>query len=138
MRNVITLILKNNTLLRWALVGLITSAIDYLIFVSLYSVIVSVLISNFFAGVCSVTFNYLAHYSWSFKSNSNHAKSIIKYFFNFLIYWSFGTLIISYCITAGIDSKIAKLFPIVIIAPLSFLSLKMFVFKKKFTMSLLV
>ena len=128
-KNFIDLI-RNNTLLRWAVVGTTTSAIDYLIFIALFSLISSVIISNFFSGICSVTFNYLAHYSWSFKSNSNHSKSILKYFMNFFISWILGTLLLNYFITSGIDSKIAKLIPILIIAPLSFLSLKILVFKK--------
>ena len=40
-------------------------------------------------------------------------------------------MILKGLITAGLDPKIAKLIPIPFIAPLSFLSLKFFVFKKK-------
>jgi putative flippase GtrA len=116
---------------RWALVGTATTIIDYLIFIGMYPVITSVLVANFLAGLFSITFNYLAHYFWSFKSEADHGKSGSKYFINLIIFWSLGTLLLKGLITAGIDPKIAKLIPIPFIAPLSFLSLKFFVFKKK-------
>ena len=128
---VITLIKKYSSMWRWALVGITTAVIDYLIFISMYSVITSVLIANFCAGLFSITFNYLAHYFWSFKSQADHSKSGIKYLLNLVIFWSAGTLLLQVLITAGIDPKLAKLIPIPFIAPLSFLSLKFFVFKKK-------
>ena len=130
-QKVITLIKKYGSMWRWALVGITTTVIDYLIFISMYSVITSVLIANFCAGLFSITFNYIAHYFWSFKSQVDHSKSGIKYLLNLVIFWSAGTLLLKVLITAGIDPKIAKLIPIPIIAPLSFLSLKFFVFKKK-------
>lgn len=130
-QNVITLIKKYSSMWRWALVGITTAVIDYFIFISMYSVITSVLIANFCAGIFSITFNYLAHYFWSFKSQVDHSKSGIKYLLNLVIFWSAGTLLLKVLITAGIDPKIAKLIPIPVIAPLSFLSLKFYVFKKK-------
>ena len=129
-RNVISLIKKYSSMWRWALVGTTTAVIDYLIFISLYSVIISVLIANFCAGLFSITFNYLAHYFWSFKSQADHSKSGIKYLLNLIVFWSAGTLLLKVLITTGIDPKIAKLIPIPFIAPLSFLSLKFIVFKK--------
>ena len=128
---VITLIKKYGSMWRWALVGITTAVIDYLIFISMYSVIASVLIANFCAGLFSITFNYLAHYFWSFKSQTDHSKSGLKYLVNLVIFWSLGTLLLKGLITTGIDPKIAKLIPIPFIAPLSFLSLKFYVFKKK-------
>ena len=130
-QKVITLIKKYSSMWRWALVGITTAVIDYLIFISMYSVITSVLIANFCAGLISITFNYLAHYFWSFKSQADHSNSGVKYLLNLIIFWSLGTLLLKVLITAGIDPKIAKLIPIPFIAPLSFLSLKFYVFKKK-------
>ena len=107
-----------------------TAIIDYTIFISMYSVITSVLIANFFAGLLSIGFNYTAHYFWSFKSQTDHAKAGLKYLINLITFWSLSTLLLKALISAGIDPKIAKLIPIPIIAPLSFISLRFFVFKK--------
>ena len=126
-----SLVKKNGSMWRWAIVGTTTVVIDYLIFIGMYSVITSVLVANFLAGLFSITFNYLAHYFWSFKSEVDHGKSGIKYLINLVFFWSLGTLLLKGLIAAGIDPKIAKLIPIPFIAPLGFLSLKFFVFKKK-------
>ncbi len=130
-KNVITLIKKYSSMRRWALVGIFTSVIDYIIFISMYSVITSVLVANFCAGLFSITFNYLAHYFWSFKSQADHSKSGVKYLLNLVISWSTGTLLLKGLISFGVDPRIAKLIPLPLIAPLSFLSLKFFVSKKK-------
>ena len=130
MQKIISLFEKYGSLLRWALVGVATAIIDYIIFISMYSVIVSVLVANFFAGLVSLSFNYSAHYFWSFKSQTDHTKSALKYLINLITFWSISTLLLKILITSGFDPKIAKLMPIPIIAPLSFISLKFFVFKK--------
>jgi putative flippase GtrA len=131
MQNLMSFVKRYGSMWRWAIVGTISAGIDYLVFISMYPVINSVLVANFLAGLLSITFNYLAHYFWSFKSEANHGKSGIKFLINLLVFWSIGTLLLKGLITAGIDPKVAKLIPIPFIAPLSFLSLKFFVFKKK-------
>ena len=130
MKKITPLFEKYGSLLRWALVGVTTTLIDYLIFISMYSVITSVLVANFFAGLVSISFNYSAHYFWSFKSQTDHTKSGLKYLINLITFWSLSTLVLKILITSGFDPKIAKLIPIPIIAPLSFISLRFFVFNK--------
>ena len=130
MQKLTNLFKKYGSLWRWALVGVTTTVIDYIIFISIYSVIISVLVANFIAGLVSIGFNYSAHYFWSFKSQTDHTKSGLKYLINLITFWSISTLFLKILITAGLDPKIAKLMPIPIIAPLSFISLKFFVFKK--------
>ena len=130
MQKLITLFKKYGPLWRWALVGVTTTVIDYVIFISIYSVITSVLVANFFDGLVSISFNYSAHYFWSFKSQTDHTKAGLKYLINLITFWSISTLLLKILITAGLDPKIAKLMPIPIIAPLSFISLRFFVFKK--------
>ncbi len=124
-----TSLIKNGSMWRWALVGTTTTIIDYIIFISLYSVITSVLVANFCAGLVSVGFNYTAHYFWSFKSQSDHLKAGIKYLINLVAFWSISTLILKTLISTGLDPKIAKLMPILVITTLSFLSLRFLVFK---------
>ena len=130
MQKLINLFKKYGSLWRWALVGVTTTVIDYVIFISMYSVITSVLVANFFAGLVSIGFNYSAHYFWSFKSQTDHTKAGFKYLINLITFWSISTLLLKILITSGLDPKIAKLIPIPIIAPLSFISLRFFVFKK--------
>ena len=130
MQKVITLIQRFRSIWRWALVGTTTGVIDYVLFISLYSVIKSVFIANFWAGMFSLTFNYFAHYFWSFQSGVDHSKSGIKYLLNLILFWLFGTVLLNALINSGVDPKIAKLIPVPLIAPLSFLSLRYFVFRR--------
>jgi len=104
--------------------------IDYFMFILVYYSITSVLIANFCAGVVSISFNYSAHYFWSFKSQTYHSSSGIRYLINLAIFWLMNTLLLKSFIKMGYDPKIAKLIPIVILAPLSFLSLKFFIFRR--------
>ena len=130
MQKLITLFKKYGSLWRWALVGVTTTVIDYIIFISIYSVIISVLVANFIAGLVSIGFNYSAHYFWSFKSQTDHTKATLKYLINLITFWSISTLLLKILITSGFDPKIAKLIPIPMIAPLSFISLRYFVFNR--------
>ena len=130
MQKLIALFKEYGSVWRWALVGVTTAVIDYVIFISMYSLITSVLAANFFAGLVSIGFNYSAHYFWSFKSQTDHTKAGLKYLINLITFWSISTLLLKALISAGLDPKIAKLIPILIIAPLSFISLRFFVFKK--------
>lgn len=121
---------KYGPIWRWASVGTTTAVIDYSIFISIYALNISVFRANFFAGLVSIGFNYGAHYFWSFKSDIDHTKSVLKYLTNLIFFWSLSTLILQVLITSGLDPKIAKLIPILIISPISFVSLRFFVFKK--------
>ena len=130
MQKILSLFQKYGSILRWASVGVTTALIDYVIFISMYSLIISVLVANFISGLVSLSFNYSAHYFWSFKSKTDHRKAGLKYLINLITFWSISTLLLKILITSGFDPKIAKLMPIPIIAPLSFISLRFFVFKK--------
>jgi len=126
-----SLIGKYGSILRWASVGIITAVIDYIIFVTMYSVVTSVLIANFCSGLLSIIFNYLAHYFWSFKSQVNHLKSGAKFFINLIVIWLLSTLMLKLLINEGLEPKFAKLIPMLFVAPLSFISMRFFVYKKK-------
>ena len=121
---------KYRSMWRWALVGVTTNVIDYFIFLFLYSILPSVLFANFFSGFVSLSFNYVSHYFWSFKSTLEHKQSGKRYLINLVVIWSLGTVLLKMLILSGIDPYIAKIIPLFITAPISFISLNYFVFKK--------
>jgi putative flippase GtrA len=121
---------KYRSMWRWALVGVTTNVIDYFIFLFLYSILPSVLFANFFSGFVSLSFNYVSHYFWSFKSTLEHKQSGKRYLINLVVIWSLGTVLLKILILSGIDPHIAKIIPLFITAPISFISLNYFVFKK--------
>lgn len=119
------------SMLRWMLVGFFTTATDYLLFISLYGPINSVVISNFISGFVATSINYYTHHRWTFKSEQDHSKSGTKYLANLIFWWVVSTLTIKALIVLRIDPKIAKLIPIFVIAPINYFVLNHVVFKKK-------
>lgn len=118
-------------MLRWAMVGITTTAIDYTIFIVLYGVSNSVFGSNLVASAVATTFNYLTHHRWTFKSDQQHATSAVKYLLNLIFWWIVSSSIIKMLVAIGVDVKIAKLAPLVFIVPVNYFVLNRVVFKKK-------
>jgi len=118
------------SMLRWVAVGASTTMIDYLIFITLYGPINSVFIANLFSATVSTSINYYAHHRWTFKSDQNHSRSGFKYILNLIFWWLVSTSIIKALIVLDIDPRIAKLVPILIIAPINYFVLNKIVFKR--------
>ncbi|MEI7560806.1 MAG: GtrA family protein [Actinomycetes bacterium] len=119
------------SMFRWMLVGLFTTAADYLIFISLYGPVNSVVVANFISGFVSTSINYYTHHRWTFRSEQDHSKSGSRYLLNLIFWWVVSTLSIKALIVLEIDPKIAKLLPILVIAPINYFVLNHIVFKKK-------
>lgn len=119
------------SMIRWAMVGIGTTAIDYFIFIYIFTEINSVYIANLTAAVIATSINYFTHHHWTFKSEQEHKKSGVKYVLNLAFWWIISTSIIKILIVLGIDAKVAKLFPIIFIAPINYFVLNKIVFKKK-------
>jgi len=119
------------SMLRWGMVGLFTTAVDYLLFVNLYGPINSVFISNLISTAAATSINYYTHHRWTFKSEQNHSRSGVKYLLNLTFWWLVSTTIIKALVVLDIDPKIAKLIPLIIIVPVNYFVLNYIVFKKK-------
>ena len=119
------------SMLRWVIVGIITTATDYFIFISLYGPIDSVVIANFISAFVATSLNYYSHHKWTFKSEQDHSKSGVRYFINLVFWWVISTLLIKGLIVIDFDPKIAKLIPLLVIAPINYFVLNHLVFKKK-------
>lgn len=119
------------SMLRWVLVGVTTTVIDYLIFIILYGPINSVFVVNLISSAVATSLNYYTHHRWTFKSDQNHSRSGVKYLVNLTFWWLVSTSIIKALIVLNIDPRIAKLAPILLIAPLNYFVLNKIVFKKK-------
>jgi len=119
------------SMLRWVLVGVTTTVIDYLIFITLYGPINSVFVANLISSAVATSVNYFTHHRWTFKSDQNHSRSGVKYLVNLAFWWLVSTSIIKALIVLSIDPKIAKLVPILLIAPINYFVLNKIIFKKK-------
>ena len=118
-------------MIRWGLVGLTTTAIDFILFTTLYYAINSVFISNLISATVATSINYATHHRWTFKSDQQHAKSGVKYLLNLIFWWVVSSSIIKILVALGVDVKIAKLAPLVFIVPVNYFVLNRVVFKKK-------
>ena len=119
------------SMLRWGLVGVTTTAVDYLLFISLYGPIGSIFLANLISATVATCINYLTHHRWTFKSKQNHSKSSIKYSLNLIFWWLVSTSVIKILIVAGFDPRVAKLAPLILIVPVNYFVLNYLVFKKK-------
>ncbi len=134
MRSVVKNLLEkyfDPAMLRWAAVGITTTAMDYILFITLFGPIDSVFIANLFAAVVATSFNYLTHHRWTFKSNQQYSRSGIKYLMNLIFWWLISSSIIKTLVEAGVDPRVAKLVPFVFIVPINYFVLNKIVFKKK-------
>ena len=119
------------SMLRWGLVGMSTTLVDYLLFISLYGPISSVFLANLISASVATCINYLTHHRWTFKSEQNHSRSGFKYLLNLVFWWLVSTSIIKILLESGFDPRIAKLVPLVLIVPVNYFVLNHLVFKKK-------
>ena len=119
------------SMLRWGLVGVTTTAVDYLLFISLYGPIGSIFLANLISATVATCINYLTHHRWTFKSNQNHSKSGAKYSLNLIFWWFVSTSVIKILVVAGFDPRVAKLAPLILIVPVNYFVLNHLVFKKK-------
>jgi putative flippase GtrA len=119
------------SMIRWGLVGTTTTLVDYLLFISLYGPINSVFLANLISTTVATCINYLTHHRWTFKSEQNHSRSGFKYIINLIFWWLISTSIIKILLVSGLDPKVAKLVPLVLIVPVNYFVLNYLVFKKK-------
>ena len=119
------------SMLRWGLVGITTTLVDYLLFISLYGPISSVFLANLISATVATCINYLTHHRWTFKSEQNHSRSSVKYSLNLIFWWLVSTTVIKILVDAGVDPRAAKLAPLIFIVPVNYFVLNYLVFKKK-------
>ena len=119
------------SMLRWGLVGMTTTLVDYLLFISLYGPINSVFLANLISATVATSINYLTHHRWTFKSEQNHSRSGFKYLLNLIFWWLVSTSIIKILLVSGFDPKVAKLVPLILIVPVNYFVLNHLVFKRK-------
>ena len=125
-------------MLRWGLVGTTTTLVDYLLFISLYGPISSVFLANLISATVATCINYLTHHRWTFKSEQNHSRSGLKFLINLVFWWLVSTSTIKILLESGLDPKVAKLVPLVLIVPVNYFVLNYLVFKKKSQLSLVL
>ena len=119
------------SMLRWGAVGITTTIMDYLLFITVYGPTNSVFLANLIAASIATSINYYTHHRWTFKSEQEHSRSGIKYLLNLTFWWFISTSIIQTLVLLNIDPRIAKLAPLIFIVPINYFVLNKLVFRKK-------
>ena len=119
------------SMIRWGMVGITTTLIDYSLFISLYGPISSVFLANLISSSVATCINYLTHHRWTFRSEQTHSRSGFRYLINLIFWWLVSTSIIKILLVSGLDPKVAKLVPLLLIVPVNYFVLNHLVFKKK-------
>jgi putative flippase GtrA len=131
MKKITDLIKNFKQVWRWMLVGLAIRIIDYFVFIFAYFLVSSIYLSNLISGLISIPLSYISHYFYTFKSSEKIKESSFRYVLRLIILWIFGTFLLKFLLQIGFDVKVIKLIAIPIMAPISYFSLKFFVFKQK-------
>jgi hypothetical protein len=79
----------------------------------------------------ATSFNYFMHHRWTFKSKEQHARSTVRYLLTLLFWWFVGTTILKAVIVAGLDPRLAKFVPVVVVTPFNYFVLNYLVFKRR-------
>ena len=116
-------------LVRWFFVGAVTFVIDYTLFLKVFEVTNLVAFSNAISAVFSLSFNFSAHYYWTFSSSVSKLKSSLRYVLNSFGVWLVATSILKLLIVLGVQPEIAKFLPTILLMPLTFFTLKKFVYQ---------
>jgi putative flippase GtrA len=119
------------SMLRWSLVGVSTTALDFCLFIFAYQQVDSVYIANLISSIIATSINYLAHHRWTFKSDQKHSRTGIKYLINLIFWWLISTTLIKSLVLMDIDPRLAKLAPLILVVPVNYFVLNLLVFKQK-------
>ena len=124
-------LLANQTFFRWLLVGTTSLILDIGVFALGYQATTSVFRANLLAAAISTTFNYSAHYFWTFTSKTKHRGTITRYAGNVFFLWLTSSLLIKFLIDAGVEPNSSKFLSLVLILPINFFTLRKFVYNRK-------
>jgi putative flippase GtrA len=118
------------TFIRWFIVGVSSLVIDICGFALGLEISESIFVANFVAAILSTSFNYLAHYFWTFNSKRPHGKTILRYYLNIFFLWIGSSLLIKLLVLNSFEPLFAKALSLLLVLPLNFLTLKFFVYKE--------
>ena len=122
--------LRDRTFMRWLIVGTASLVIDIGGFALSLEISKSIFLANFIAATFSTSFNYLAHYFWTFNSKGNHGRTILRYYTNIFFLWIGSSSLIRLLVLNSLDPIVAKLVSLILILPINLLILKFFVYEE--------
>jgi putative flippase GtrA len=112
----------------WLLVGITTLAMDYLVFLVIYSISGSIISSNLASIVISSFYNFMFHRIFTFKTLGSFKEQALKYVLYQLTIWFVSTILIAFLHKLAVSISFAKILPLFLIAPVNFYVLKKWIY----------
>lgn len=120
-------------ILKFSLSSLISFLIDYLMFISLSSLGISLFLSNVIARIFSSLTNFTLNRNYVFKDGTNFLESAIKYFTLAIVILIFNTILLSIFVRIGMQKYVAKIMVECFLFIVNYFIQQQFVFPKKVT-----
>lgn len=96
---------------KYLFVGGSSALLELFLFQALYALLGwQIALANVFAVVIATTYNFLLNRSWAFEQKSNSLRSVVLYLLLFFLNTTFSTAVITFLVSAGVISMLAKLF----------------------------
>ena len=119
----------NRQFLRFIIVGLLSTFINYLFYVFIFKITSNIIFSSTIGYTSGILNSYLLGKKWVFKSKKkSHFKNISKFLLVYFIGGIFMTIIIKFFYANGYEYRIAWCFGMVYSIINNFLGSKFFVF----------
>lgn len=117
-------------IVRYAFVGGASAAFELVVFQVLYALAgMGIAPSNIIALVASTAVNFTMNRSLAFKSSANPTRSLVLYLVLFAFNTTFSTLAITWLVSLGLHSAVAKLMTMVCIVMWNFVLYRKVIFK---------
>lgn len=117
-------------IVRYAFVGGASAAFELVVFQALYALAdMGIAPSNIIALVASTAVNFTMNRSLAFKSSANPTRSLVLYLVLFAFNTTFSTLAITWLVSLGLHSAVAKLMTMVCIVMWNFVLYRKVIFK---------
>lgn len=114
----------------YVVVGVSSALIELTLFQNLYSFSpLSVEPSNVIAVVIATTYNFILNRRVTFEGTSNPLRSLVLYLLLFAFNTTFSTTVISFLVSAGWHSLLAKVFTMLCIVLWNFILYRKVIFK---------
>jgi putative flippase GtrA len=129
--NYLGLINHKRELTSYAIIGLLTQVIDIVTYHLLVLIGVPYFVADILNNPLVLGFNYLGHKQSTFQTKNWELREILRYVATLVFNFFYSTLLLVVLVEVlHLDSLVAKLIQIVLLAMVNFLVLKRFVFKK--------
>lgn len=123
--------LVSSRVLKFGVVGLFATLTYYLSAIALREVLYgfSILVTNLIAYGIAMIVSYSGHYFWTYKAQSDHGVTIVKYVISALFGSALNSVIVYFCMRSSMQYKSAMVVAIILVPAVAYVINKKWVFR---------